>query len=152
MGNIGLPGILLIALIILLLFGRNRFSNMMGDLAKGVKNFKKGMADEEAERPVEPRQLPREDTVDVEARRDQTRDETRQAATELAGLLGLLCGTGHALLPFFLQCLDLLWIERWWRNRQRAVLFRVIVPVLRLGLVSLRQAGPGLLLAPVLGG
>ncbi|MBW0144419.1 twin-arginine translocase TatA/TatE family subunit [Sphingomicrobium clamense] len=77
MGNIGLPGILLIALIILLLFGRNRFSNMMGDLAKGVKNFKKGMADEEAERPAEPRQLPREDTVDVEARRDTTRDETR---------------------------------------------------------------------------
>ena len=77
MGNIGLPGILLIALIILLLFGRNRFSNMMGDLAKGVKNFKKGMADEEAERPAEPRQLPREDMVDVEARRDTTRDETR---------------------------------------------------------------------------
>lgn len=77
MGNIGLPGILLIALIILLLFGRNRFSNMMGDLAKGVKNFKEGMKDEEVpHRPVEPRQLPREE-IDVEARRESTRDENR---------------------------------------------------------------------------
>ena len=77
MGNIGLPGILIIALIILLLFGRNRFSNMMGDLAKGVKNFKEGMREEDKTAPPpEPRQLPR-DTVDVEPRRDQTRDETR---------------------------------------------------------------------------
>ena len=80
MGNIGLPGILIIALIILLLFGRNRFSNMMGDLAKGVKNFKEGMKDEDKPTPpAEPRQLPR-DTVDVEARRDPSsvsgRDET----------------------------------------------------------------------------
>jgi len=75
MGNIGLPGILILSLVILLLFGRNRFSNMMGDLAKGVKNFKEGMKDEEPQRPAEPRQLPR-DTVDVEPRRDTTRDET----------------------------------------------------------------------------
>lgn len=78
MGNIGLPGILIIAFIILLLFGRNRFSNMMGDLAKGVKNFKEGMSeDDKSDRPAEPRQLPRE-TLDVEPRRDETRDETRR--------------------------------------------------------------------------
>ena len=78
MGNIGLPGLLLIALVILLLFGKNRFSNMMGDLAKGVKNFKEGMKEEDKPvPPPEPRQLPREDTLDVEARRDTTRDETR---------------------------------------------------------------------------
>lgn len=77
MGNIGLPGLLLIALVILLLFGKNRFSNMMGDLAKGVKNFKEGMKEEEPRRP-EPRQLPRE-TLDVEPRRESSvdRDETR---------------------------------------------------------------------------
>ena len=75
MGNIGLPGILIIALIILLLFGRNRFSNMMGDLAKGVRNFKDGMKEEDKPQ-APPRQLPRED-IEVEARRDNTRDETR---------------------------------------------------------------------------
>lgn len=38
---------LLVGLVILLLFGRGRFSEMMGDVAKGLKSFKKGLADEE---------------------------------------------------------------------------------------------------------
>jgi sec-independent protein translocase protein TatA len=31
----------------MLLFGKGRFSDMMGDVAKGIKSFKKGMAEEE---------------------------------------------------------------------------------------------------------
>lgn len=38
---------LILGLIVILLFGGSRFSNMMGDVAKGIKNFKKGMAEEE---------------------------------------------------------------------------------------------------------
>ncbi len=40
--------ILLLGVVVLLLFGGGRFSNMMGDVAKGIKEFKKGMTDEDA--------------------------------------------------------------------------------------------------------
>ena len=41
---------LIVGLVVLLLFGKGRFSDMMGDVAKGLRNFKKGMSeDEEAE-------------------------------------------------------------------------------------------------------
>lgn len=35
--------------IVLLLFGRGKISEMMGDVAKGIKAFKKGMSDDEVE-------------------------------------------------------------------------------------------------------
>jgi len=44
MGNIGLPSIALIVVLIVLLFGRGKISSLMGDVAKGIKSFKKGMA------------------------------------------------------------------------------------------------------------
>ena len=47
MGGFSLWHILILAIIVLLLFGGNRFSAMMGDVAKGLKSFKQGMADEE---------------------------------------------------------------------------------------------------------
>ena len=47
MGSFSIWHILIFALIVLLLFGGNRFSNMMGDVAKGLKNFKQGMADDD---------------------------------------------------------------------------------------------------------
>ena len=37
----------LVILVIVLLFGRGKISELMGDLAKGIKSFKKGMADDE---------------------------------------------------------------------------------------------------------
>ena len=45
--NIGPFQILIIALVILVLFGRGRISEMMGDFGKGVKSFRKGLTDEE---------------------------------------------------------------------------------------------------------
>ncbi|WP_321390938.1 twin-arginine translocase TatA/TatE family subunit [Emcibacter sp.] len=41
--------ILLVAVLAILLFGRGRISDLMGDVAKGIKSFKKGMAEEEDE-------------------------------------------------------------------------------------------------------
>ena len=73
MGGFSFWHILIFAIIILLLFGGNRFSAMMGDVAKGLKSFKQGMADDEDEkrhryeeqrRNEPPRQLPREDRRD----------------------------------------------------------------------------------------
>ena len=47
MGGMSLVHWLVVAVIVILLFGGSRFSNMMGDVAKGIKNFKKGMAEED---------------------------------------------------------------------------------------------------------
>jgi sec-independent protein translocase protein TatA len=38
---------LVVIVIALLLFGRGKISEMMGDLAKGIKSFKKGMAEDD---------------------------------------------------------------------------------------------------------
>ena len=39
--------LIIIALVILVLFGRGRISEMMGDFGKGIKSFKQGMAEED---------------------------------------------------------------------------------------------------------
>ena len=41
--------ILIIAGIVMLVFGRGKVSELMGDVAKGIKSFKKGMAEDENE-------------------------------------------------------------------------------------------------------
>ncbi len=43
LNNIGLPGLLLIAVVVLVLFGRGKISGMMGEVGKGITAFKKGM-------------------------------------------------------------------------------------------------------------
>ncbi|MSP43504.1 MAG: twin-arginine translocase TatA/TatE family subunit [Alphaproteobacteria bacterium] len=40
--------ILIVALLVVLLFGRGKISDLMGDVAKGIKSFRKGLADEES--------------------------------------------------------------------------------------------------------
>jgi sec-independent protein translocase protein TatA len=50
MGSFSFWHILILAIIVLLLFGGNRFSAMMSDVAKGLKSFKQGMSDEEEEK------------------------------------------------------------------------------------------------------
>jgi sec-independent protein translocase protein TatA len=63
MGGFSIWHILILAIILLLLFGGNRFSSMMGDVAKGLKSFKAGMADEDEDKKREyerQRQLPRD--------------------------------------------------------------------------------------------
>jgi len=53
MGGLSLPHLIVLALVVLILFGRGRISDMMGDFGKGIKSFKEGMADEN-NRPVTP--------------------------------------------------------------------------------------------------
>ena len=50
LNNIGLPGLLLIAVVVLVLFGRGKISSLMGDVAQGIKSFKKGMADDDTDK------------------------------------------------------------------------------------------------------
>ena len=47
MGSFSIWHWLVVGVIILLLFGKGRFSEMMGDVAKGLKSFKKGMSEDE---------------------------------------------------------------------------------------------------------
>ena len=47
MGGFSLWHWLVVGVIILLLFGKGRFSDMMGDVAKGIKSFKKGMSEDD---------------------------------------------------------------------------------------------------------
>jgi sec-independent protein translocase protein TatA len=92
MGGFSIWHILIFAIIVLLLFGGNRFSAMMGDVAKGLKSFKQGMADEDEDKRRtydKQRQLPRDEVrpqepIDVTPRREEPEaappprdDETR---------------------------------------------------------------------------
>ena len=66
MGGLSFWHILLLAVIVMVLFGgRGKVSDFMGDFAKGIKSFKKGLSDED-EHPQPP---PR--TIDA-GRRDET--------------------------------------------------------------------------------
>ena len=46
MGGLSLPHLLILALVVLVLFGRGRISEMMGDFGKGIKSFKAGINEE----------------------------------------------------------------------------------------------------------
>lgn len=43
LNNIGLPGLLLIAVVVLVLFGRGKISSLMGEVGKGITSFKRGV-------------------------------------------------------------------------------------------------------------
>lgn len=49
LNNIGLPGLLLIAVVVLVLFGRGKISSLMGEVGKGITSFKKGISEGEKE-------------------------------------------------------------------------------------------------------
>ena len=88
MGGFSFWHILILAIILLLLFGGNRFSNMMGDVAKGLKSFKQGMAEDEEEkrreeqRRSEPRPLPRSEPIDVTPEPRRTTDSVPPAGDD----------------------------------------------------------------------
>lgn len=46
LNNIGLPGLLIVAVIVLVMFGRGKVSSLMGEVGKGINAFKKGIKEE----------------------------------------------------------------------------------------------------------
>ena len=44
--SIGFWQIAIVVILVVLLFGRGKISSLMGDVAKGIKSFKKGMSDD----------------------------------------------------------------------------------------------------------
>jgi sec-independent protein translocase protein TatA len=79
MGGFSLPHLLLAAVIILILFGgKGKISELMGDVAKGIKSFKKGLSDDDAApKPAEPaapaKTLDHQPAAPVEAVRDPSK-------------------------------------------------------------------------------
>ncbi len=47
MGQIGPWQIIIVLVLVVLLFGRGKISELMGDVAKGIKSFRSGLSDEE---------------------------------------------------------------------------------------------------------
>lgn len=53
LNNIGLPGLIVIAVVFLVLFGKGKVSSLMGEMGKGVTAFKKGLSDDQtADKPA----------------------------------------------------------------------------------------------------
>ncbi|HEX2843565.1 twin-arginine translocase TatA/TatE family subunit [Hyphomicrobium sp.] len=62
--------LLLLLVVVVLLFGRNKISDLMGDVAKGIKSFKKGLSEEDPI-PGDPK------VIDNAARDAAERDKTK---------------------------------------------------------------------------
>ena len=56
-GCLSIAHLLILALVVLVLFGRGRISEMMGDFGKGIKSFKKGLNEEDSSAAVPPAQI-----------------------------------------------------------------------------------------------
>ena len=76
MGSLSIWHWLIVLVIVMLVFGTKKLRNIGTDLGGAVKGFKDGMkeaaADKPADRPAEPQQVTGQ-TIDVEARREQTK-------------------------------------------------------------------------------
>ena len=72
--SIGIWQIVLILAIVLILFGAGKLPRVMGDVAKGIKNFKTGMKEEEASKD-EDKEIEKEETVSV--KNDKTEEKPK---------------------------------------------------------------------------
>ena len=93
MGSFSIWHWMVVLLVVLLLFGSGKVSNLMGDFAKGIKSFKKNMADDDdasmeeanTERPAGTIAGPRRATATTARRRETaTPGLTKRAAAQLA--------------------------------------------------------------------
>ena len=78
--------IIIVGVLLVLLFGRGKISEMMGDVAKGIKAFKKGMSEDEiaaAEAEEEKKRSPQGDRASEYGDR---RDQGQQGRAEEGGL------------------------------------------------------------------
>ena len=63
--SIGIWQIAIVVILVVLLFGRGKISSLMGDVAKGIKSFKKGMASDVTD-DTEPKNISDENNKDSE--------------------------------------------------------------------------------------
>ena len=74
--SIGFWQIAIVVILVVLLFGRGKISSLMGDVAKGIKSFKKGMSSDSID-DSEPKNISEEniDTSNSEENKDSTNKE-----------------------------------------------------------------------------
>jgi sec-independent protein translocase protein TatA len=66
MGSLSIWHLLILGAVVLLLFGgKGKISDIMGDFAKGIKSFKKGLADEDTPATAPPASLDHRQTVEA---------------------------------------------------------------------------------------
>ena len=75
MGSMSIWHWLVVGAIVLLLFGRGRISEVMGDFGKGISSFKKGLNEGEKEQ-AEAKQLPKTPTIDGKPIESTTDEKT----------------------------------------------------------------------------
>ena len=81
MGSFSIWHWMLFGAVALLLFGgKGKISDLMGDVAKGVKSFKKGLADDDEDARVRPDDRPADDR-EPRRRRSQRRSQGRLSAS-----------------------------------------------------------------------
>ncbi len=71
MGSFSIWHWLIVLVVVLLLFGRGKIPELMGDMAKGIKSFKKGMSEDDAD-----------DAKTVEHRTDETVNSAKETASK----------------------------------------------------------------------
>ncbi|MFV0293805.1 MAG: twin-arginine translocase TatA/TatE family subunit [Paracoccus sp. (in: a-proteobacteria)] len=76
LNNIGLPGLLLIAVVVLALFGRGKVSSLMGEVGKGISSFKKGVREGSEDISDAGRELTSEMKAEEASRDEKLRDVT----------------------------------------------------------------------------
>ncbi len=73
MGSFSLVHWAILIIVVMLLFGRGRISDLMGDFAKGITSFKKGLAEGETPPAAAPPQVTNQATTPVTPATDETR-------------------------------------------------------------------------------
>lgn len=74
MGSVGPLQIVLVLVVALLVFGgRGRISSIMGDMAKGIRSFRKGLNEDDEKNP---KAVDKEDMVNVTPAKDTSKTET----------------------------------------------------------------------------
>ena len=78
MGSLSIWHWIVVIAVILLLFGRGKISELMGDVAQGIKSFKKGMAEDDTAKTETPAADPK--TINHQAASDKPADPLKQHA------------------------------------------------------------------------
>jgi sec-independent protein translocase protein TatA len=72
LGELSIWHWLVVLIVVMLLFGSGKVSTLMGDFAKGIKTFRKTMAEEEEKKPVPPPTIAREESIETGAGAEKT--------------------------------------------------------------------------------
>lgn len=78
MGGFSIWHWIVVLLVVLVLFGRGRISEIMGDFGKGIKSFKQGLNEDAADKPAPP-QIPAPDANAAPSVQESTKTGQNQA-------------------------------------------------------------------------